>query len=79
MAAPPKMDRSRVTRWARRIPQSDGDKTSSVARTASGSEIADLFEYDIATAVKPELILDPQRQADGSLLVQYDVTLDPIG
>jgi catechol 1,2-dioxygenase len=34
---------------------------------------------DIATAVKPELILDPQRQADGSLLVRYDVTLDPIG
>ncbi len=34
---------------------------------------------DIATAVKPELMLDPQEQADGSLLVQYDVVLDPIG
>lgn len=34
---------------------------------------------DIAAAVKPELVLDPQPQADGSLLVQYDVILDPIG
>jgi catechol 1,2-dioxygenase len=34
---------------------------------------------DIASAVKPELILDPQPQADGTLLVSYDVVLDPIG
>lgn len=34
---------------------------------------------DIASAVKPELMLDPQQQADGSLLVRYDVVLDPIG
>lgn len=32
---------------------------------------------DIADAVKPELMLDPVEQADGSLLVRYDVTLDP--
>ncbi len=32
---------------------------------------------DIAQAVKPELMLDPQEQPDGSILVQYDVTLDP--
>lgn len=34
---------------------------------------------DIASAVKPELMLDPQQQTDGSLLVSYDVVLDPIG
>jgi catechol 1,2-dioxygenase len=34
---------------------------------------------DIATAVKPELILDPRPQSDGSVLVRYDVMLDPIG
>jgi catechol 1,2-dioxygenase len=34
---------------------------------------------DIAAAVKPELILEPQQQPDGSLLVRYDVALDPVG
>lgn len=34
---------------------------------------------DIASAVKPELVLDPQPQPDGSLVVRYDVALDPIG
>lgn len=34
---------------------------------------------DIAAAVKPELMLDPQQQPDGSLLVRYDVVLDPVG
>lgn len=33
---------------------------------------------DIASAVKPELLLDPQPQADGSLLVRYDIALDPV-
>ena len=32
---------------------------------------------DIASAVKPELILDPQRQADGSATVSYSFVLDP--
>jgi catechol 1,2-dioxygenase len=32
---------------------------------------------DIASAVKPELILDPQRQADGSASVSYSFVLDP--
>ena len=32
---------------------------------------------DIASAVKPELILDPQRQADGSATVAYSFVLDP--
>jgi catechol 1,2-dioxygenase len=32
---------------------------------------------DIASAVKPELILDPQKQADGSVAVAYDFKLDP--
>ncbi|MCK8646699.1 catechol 1,2-dioxygenase [Mycobacterium colombiense] len=33
---------------------------------------------DVATAVKPELMLDPQRQPDGSLAVIYDFILDPV-
>jgi catechol 1,2-dioxygenase len=33
---------------------------------------------DIASAVKPELILDPQKQADGSATVAYDFVLDPV-
>ncbi|MUL46879.1 catechol 1,2-dioxygenase [Mycobacterium sp. CBMA293] len=33
---------------------------------------------DIATAVKPELILDPQTRPDGSQKVQYNFTLDPV-
>lgn len=32
---------------------------------------------DIATAVKPELMLDPQPQTDGSEKVRYDFVLDP--
>lgn len=32
---------------------------------------------DIASAVKPDLILDPQRQADGSATVSYGFVLDP--
>jgi catechol 1,2-dioxygenase len=32
---------------------------------------------DIASAVKPELILDPQQQADGSASVEYGFVLDP--
>lgn len=32
---------------------------------------------DIATAVKPELMLDPQPQPDGSEKVRYDFVLDP--
>lgn len=32
---------------------------------------------DIASAVKPELMLEPQPQADGSALVEYSFTLDP--
>ena len=32
---------------------------------------------DIASAVKPELILDPQQQADGSATVTYGFVLDP--
>ena len=32
---------------------------------------------DIASAVKPELILDPQTEADGSQSVTYDFVLDP--
>ena len=34
-------------------------------------------EDDIASAVKPELILDPQGQDDGSASVAYDFVLDP--
>lgn len=33
---------------------------------------------DIATAVKPELILDPQSQPDGSQEVVYNFVLDPV-
>jgi catechol 1,2-dioxygenase len=32
---------------------------------------------DIASAVKPELILDPQQQPDGTATVHYDFVLDP--
>lgn len=32
---------------------------------------------DIASAVKPELMLDPQPQADGSQTVVYGFVLDP--
>ncbi|GGJ52918.1 catechol 1,2-dioxygenase [Streptomyces brasiliensis] len=32
---------------------------------------------DIASAVKPELLLDPQQQADGSATVAYSFVLDP--
>ncbi|MDT0185987.1 catechol 1,2-dioxygenase [Microbacterium sp. ARD31] len=32
---------------------------------------------DIASAVKPELILDPQQQADGTATVSYGFVLDP--
>ena len=32
---------------------------------------------DIASAVKPELILDPQVQADGTETIAYDFALDP--
>lgn len=32
---------------------------------------------DIASAVKPELVLDPQTEADGSQSVTYDFALDP--
>ena len=34
-------------------------------------------EDDIASAVKPELMLDPQQQDDGSALVEYGFVLDP--
>lgn len=34
-------------------------------------------EDDIASAVKPDLILTPQHQADGSQTVVYDFVLDP--
>jgi catechol 1,2-dioxygenase len=33
---------------------------------------------DIASAVKPELILDPASRADGSQVVSYDFALDPV-
>ena len=33
---------------------------------------------DIASAVKPELVLDPQKQADGSATVDYGFVLDPV-
>ena len=33
---------------------------------------------DIASAVKPELVLDPQQQADGSAAVTYGFVLDPV-
>ena len=32
---------------------------------------------DIASAVKAELVLDPQTEADGSQSVTYDFALDP--
>jgi catechol 1,2-dioxygenase len=32
---------------------------------------------DIASAVKPELMLAPQQQSDGSVLVEYGFVLDP--
>ncbi len=32
---------------------------------------------DIASAVKPELILDPQAQDDGTVTVDYGFVLDP--
>ncbi|MGE0220135.1 MAG: catechol 1,2-dioxygenase, partial [Mycolicibacterium sp.] len=32
---------------------------------------------EIATAVKPELMLDPQTRADGSQAVVYNFVLDP--
>jgi catechol 1,2-dioxygenase len=35
-------------------------------------------EDDIASAVKPELILDPQKQDDGSATVSYSFVLDPV-
>jgi catechol 1,2-dioxygenase len=35
-------------------------------------------EDDIASAVKPELILDPQKQDDGSATVDYSFVLDPV-
>ena len=34
-------------------------------------------EDDIATAVKPELILDPVEQSDGTTTLTYDFVLDP--
>lgn len=34
-------------------------------------------EDDIADAVKPELVLDPKPQADGSVAVDYSFVLDP--
>jgi len=34
-------------------------------------------EDDIASAVKPELILDPRIEADGTQTVSYDFVLDP--
>lgn len=34
---------------------------------------------DIADAVKPELVLDPQDQPDGTQKVVYDFVLDPVG
>jgi catechol 1,2-dioxygenase len=37
----------------------------------------DYLESDIAQATKPELILDPQRDADGVLVSEYDFVLDP--
>ena len=33
---------------------------------------------DIASAVKPELVLDPRPQADGSVTVDYGFVLDPV-
>ena len=33
---------------------------------------------DIASAVKPELMLDPQDQGDGSSTVEYSFVLDPV-
>ena len=35
-------------------------------------------EDDIATAVKPELMLDPQSRRDGTATVAYDFVLDPV-
>jgi catechol 1,2-dioxygenase len=34
---------------------------------------------DIASAVKPELMLDPQDQGDGTQTITYSFTLDPVG
>ena len=34
-------------------------------------------EVDIADAVKPELVLDPQPMSDGSQMIAYDFVLDP--
>lgn len=34
-------------------------------------------EDDIASAVKPELMLDPKSQADGSETIEYNFVLDP--
>ncbi|MGB3481782.1 MAG: hypothetical protein WBB07_06115 [Mycobacterium sp.] len=34
-------------------------------------------EDDIANAVKPELVLDPETEADGSQTVTYGFALDP--
>lgn len=33
---------------------------------------------DIASAVKPELLLDPQAQTDGSVTINYGFVLDPV-
>jgi catechol 1,2-dioxygenase len=33
---------------------------------------------DIAAAVKPELMLDPVQQPDGSSTMVYDFVLDPV-
>ncbi len=35
------------------------------------------IENDVATATKPELILDPKPGADGTNRVTYDFVLDP--
>jgi catechol 1,2-dioxygenase len=34
---------------------------------------------DVASAVKPELMLAPVSQPDGSLSVEYGFVLDPVG
>ncbi len=37
----------------------------------------DWLDSDVASATKPDLLLDPKPDADGRNVVQYDFALDP--